>query len=105
MRFGLESTEPLIVAAASGAILRDSLVRLEPAGVQIAALKPSRDGKALILRLFNVTGTDARATLSWPKNAPKAISFSDLSERAGEAVNGPIPVAANDMVTVRAEMM
>ena len=50
-RFGLETTQPLIVAPAQGGKPAGPRLCVEPAGVLVNALKPSDDGKAIIVRL------------------------------------------------------
>ena len=71
-RFGLESTQPLIVAPARGDKPAASRLRVEPAGVLVTALKPSDDGKAIIVRLYGASGKDAVAKLAWssPRRKP-----------------------------------
>jgi alpha-mannosidase len=39
---------------------------LEGAGVQLTAMRPSQDGKSLIVRLFESTGNARRAKISLP---------------------------------------
>src|SRR4029077_15580501 len=51
-RFGVESTEPLIVTSAVGEAPMPARLRIEPAGIVATAFKPSDDGQALIVRLF-----------------------------------------------------
>jgi alpha-mannosidase len=66
-RFGVESTEPLIVASASGPLPIVTGLRLEPASVVATAFKPSDDGKALIVRLFNPTDQPQATRLNWSR--------------------------------------
>jgi hypothetical protein len=67
-------------------------------------LKPSRDGKALIVRLTAMGGRDVKAALTWGDPAPNRISMSNLAEETLAAVTGPIEVPAMGIVTVRAEL-
>jgi len=65
-RFGLQRSRPLVVVPVDReAPLRPSLLRVEPSGVIVTSLKPSQDGKALMLRLFNATDRPRKATLTW----------------------------------------
>jgi alpha-mannosidase len=66
------------------------------------ALKPSDDGKATIVRLFGASGKDRQALLHWA-GPHRRIALSDLSEDPLQPVEGAIPVAGWDVVTVRAE--
>ena len=105
-RFGVESSEPLVVAPAHRHPAPKGTPRLSvaPAGVLVTSLKPSQDGKALILRLFGASGKDEKAVLTWSDPAPRALRLSDLGEKAGEAAAGAVDVPAWGVVTLRAEM-
>jgi len=41
--------------------------------VLVTALKPTADGKARIVRLFNATDRPAKATLTWSAPAPPEV--------------------------------
>jgi alpha-mannosidase len=81
-----------------------SLLRIEPAGVLLTALKPSDDGQAWIVRLFGASGRDQRARLKWSGRAPGTVSMSDTSEKRGIPLAGPIAVPAWGLVTLRVEL-
>ena len=101
-RFGVESTEPLIVAPASGASPVASPLSIEPAGVVATAFKPSDDGKALIVRLFNPTGSPQVARLNW--NRPvRHIWLSSACEEQGQEAPPTISVPTLGMVTLRVD--
>ena len=100
--FGVESTEPLIVAPASGATPLASCLSIKPPGVIVTAFKPSDDGKALIVRLFNPTSRPQKAQLIW--NRPvRQVWLSSAREEQGEKAPPAIPVASLDIVTLRVE--
>jgi alpha-mannosidase len=103
MRFGVESTEPLIAAPASGNGPITSRLRIEPAGVLATACKPSDDGKAVIVRLFGASGKAEQARLAWA-STPKQVWFSDASERPLKPAAGEIEVPAGGVVTLRADL-
>jgi alpha-mannosidase len=69
----------------------------------VAALKPSDDGKAWIVRLFGASGKAEKATLLWADPQPRAVHASDTSEQRGASVTGPIDVPPYGIVTLRAE--
>ncbi|MCX7007863.1 MAG: hypothetical protein NTY53_11560 [Kiritimatiellaeota bacterium] len=100
MRCGVESTLPLIAAPATGKA-PDTLVEIEPASVIATALKPSDDGKAIILRLFGASGQAAEAQVTWAK--PMHVTLSDAGELPDKTITGKINVPAWGTVTVRAE--
>jgi len=104
-RFGIEQSQALVAAACSpdAPEVIPSLVTLDRPEVIVGALKPSRDGRALIVRLFGVGGKKTPVTLTWREPKPKAVFLSDLSEKPGMPVHGPIEVPANGLVTLRAE--
>lgn len=102
-RFGVESTQPLIVAPAAGTAPVPSRLRIEPAGVIATAFKPSDDGKGLIVRLFGASGKAEQAKLVWA-TTPKRVSLSDGSELLLSPVADVVSVPAWGVVTLRAEM-
>ena len=103
-RFGLETTQPLIVAPARGEKPAASRLLVEPAGVLVNALKPSDDGKAIIVRLYGVSGKDAVAKLTWSQPEPKTVWLSDASEQPLKVAPESIEVPAWGGVTLRAEL-
>jgi hypothetical protein len=102
--FGVESTEPLIAAPAAGPAPSGSLVEITAGPVMITSLKPSSDGKALILRLYNTGPSAAQASLKWGAMPPKSVSVSDLSEAPGQQTDGAVDLAAYEVRTLRAEL-
>lgn len=109
-RFGIEQSQPLVAvpartAADGPAILQmDSRLKVEPAEVIAATLKPSADGRALIVRLWNVSDRPARADLGWGEPVPKTVRISNLAEEPQAEVTGPVEVPALGLVTLRAEL-
>jgi alpha-mannosidase len=69
----------------------------------VTALKPSEDGRALVVRLFGASGRDAVTELRWSEPAPKAVWTSDTSEKPLKPITGPVPVPAYGIVTLRGE--
>lgn len=100
--FGVESTEPLIAAPASGAAPLASCLSIQPPGVIAAAFKPSDDGKALIVRLYNPTSQPQTAQLRWSQPV-RQVWLSSAREEQGEKAPEAIPVASLDTVTLRVE--
>jgi alpha-mannosidase len=99
-RFGIESTEPLIVAPATGSAPMPAQLRVEPSGVIASALKPSDDGKALIIRLFNPTSEPQTAQLAWGRPVSH-VWMSNANEERGPSAPPAIPVPSLGMVTLR----
>ena len=104
-RFGIERSQPLVaVPVDPDAPVRESLFRVEPESVIVSSLKPSEDGRAWIVRLFNAGQTTARATLSWTDPGPKSVSISSPFEEKGPELSGPIELPGYGIVTLRAEL-
>lgn len=106
-RLGLEWSQPLLALRARGSVptqgpLRS--VRPEKEGAVVTALKPSVDGKALILRLFGASGTPTRFDLDWQEPIPQSVWLSDNSEQPRRKLEGAtVEVPAFGLVTLRAE--
>jgi len=97
-------SQPMLVLPAAGnAPAGESRLRLSTEDVVVTGFKPADDGGGWIVRLYNVSGQDARVSLTWSKPAPSALRISDTSERPGAIVDGPVPIPAWGVVTLRAE--
>ena len=104
LRFGIERSQPLLASVGAEPSLAESRVTVSSAEVIVTALRPSRDGKALMMRLYGAGDSNQKAALRWAAPAPKAVWLSDLSEQPQTAVSGPIDVPARGVVTLRVEM-
>jgi alpha-mannosidase len=101
-RFGVNSTEPLIVTPAAGAAPMPSQLRIEPAGVVATAFKPSDDGRAWIVRLFNPTARSQVAELHW--NRPiHHVWLAAVGEEQGSEAPATISIPSLGMVTLRVD--
>lgn len=104
-RFGIERSRPLVtVPVKPDAPQVQSLVRVEPSSVIVSLLKPTEDGQALLVRLFNMTDKPQRASLSWPRSAPKRLTLSDPFEQSGAEVTGPLDMPGWGIATLRVEL-
>jgi alpha-mannosidase len=102
-RFAVGLSQPLLASASTGSAVRtESLFTIEPNEVLVSALKPSQDGKALIIRLFGASGRDERVKLKWADPKPKSVRLSDLTEASLHAIGDSISVSAWGLVTLRA---
>jgi alpha-mannosidase len=103
-RFGVERSQPLIVAPArQDAPVVESLLRVTPDSVQVTALRPSRDGKALIVRLFNIADKAATAELVWRAGVVGAGCRCTPLEECREPLHGPVELPAWGVATLRYE--
>jgi len=102
-RFATGLSQPLIVARAGGSLPKIPRFQIEPDGVETIAYKPSDDGKAWIIRLYNAADRDQKIRLRWPKPAPTAVWIGDTSEKPLQKADKTITVSAWDIVTLRVE--
>jgi hypothetical protein len=88
---GLEATHPLVVratAASTATTTRKSRAPLRAPfilrnrGIIVSAMKPSDDGRGLIVRLFNAGERTERPVLQWPRPSSAAASASKASAAA-----------------------
>jgi hypothetical protein len=95
-------SQPLIVAPATGHPMPASTLQLSSGRLIILALRPSMDGKANMVTLFNPGDQPGSTTLRW--NSPVgAAHYSNTTEKAMAPVEGPITIAPQDVVTIRVE--
>lgn len=99
---GLECSQPIIVLPARGELPK-APVRSSNRSVMVSALKPSDDGKGLIVRLFGLTDKTQETSLTWSDPKPEKVFLSDNSERPRQACDTSIEVPGNTIITVRAE--
>jgi alpha-mannosidase len=78
---------------------------VQPEDVLVTALKPSDDGRALIVRLFNAGKHQADATLAWSRNTPRRMLLSDTGERPVRELllDDCVAIPASGLVVLRAE--
>ncbi len=103
-RFAANFTQPLVVVPGRGAAPEERpLLSVAPADVLVTALKPSDDGQALILRLFNAGAASAEAKLVWGRQEPRRVWLSDTGERPLRRLSPreAITLPASGLVTVR----
>jgi alpha-mannosidase len=100
-RFGTESSQPLVVVPVDPTVPEEpSFLRVEPSGVLVSALKPSRDGKGWIVRLYGASGRPEKATLAFADGPDLKVFETDLTEKLGSEISGKIDVPPYGMVTV-----
>ena len=104
-RLAIGFSQPLLVTPSRSATppRPGPLLRTSSNEVLITALKPSDDGRALMVRLFGAAGRTVKTTLVWTRPAPEKLWRSDTSEKPGRRLSGPVEVPAYGVVTLRAE--
>ena len=101
-KFATGLFQPMVIAPATGN--ERSAPRLQLGSDNIVALvfKPSEDGQAWILTLYNPTAVTQSASLRWLEPV-KAVHYSNTGEMPLGPVTGEIGIAAQDIVTLRVE--
>jgi hypothetical protein len=103
-RFGQETSRPLLAAVVKpNAPLPAPLLKLSSQEVIVETVKPCRDGRGLIVRLYGVSEKDSKVGLSWGQKQPSGVFTSDLTERPLAPVKGGVAVPRHGVVTLRAE--
>jgi alpha-mannosidase len=102
-KFAIGLSQPLLASFPTKNSLGRSLLRIEPADVIAAAMRPSEDGRAIIIQLFGASGIERRAKLAWTDQKSRRVWRSDLSESPIEPLDGEISVSGWELVTLRVE--
>lgn len=100
-RFGIGAAQPLVVGNAK---VTESLLSLSDPAILVTSLKPSDDGKALIVRLWNSTDKLHTATMTWKKGRIGTLTKSDLAEHALAKVGESVTLPGWGVTTIRAEL-
>ncbi len=101
-RFARGLNEPLIVTPGDGRKNEASLVRLSNEHIVVTMLKPSDDGKAWIMALYNPSAQTASTLLQW-KAAVKKTTYCNTGEEPGEVAPKTITLVPLEVVLLRIE--
>jgi alpha-mannosidase len=109
-RFGRDVCQPLIaVGADGGKPVAKSLLRVEgrgargdEGGVVVTQVRPSRDGKATMVRLFNVADEPRKVRLAWSRPIG-ATWISNPMEDEAKPAPAEIEMVKFEIVTLRVE--
>jgi len=103
-RFGAGLAQPLLVGQYPNTPTPNTLLRVSDPRVVVTALKPSEDGKALIVRLWCVGDKPAKVRLTWRSGLVGPAYISDSSERPLR-LSGPVmKMAGWQVLTIRAQL-
>jgi alpha-mannosidase len=101
---GVDQNQPLIVRTARPlSPLPITLFSISAPGVAATSICPSRDGNAVMVRLFNCGGKPEAFTLAWKGLRPSAVWRSSVGESKDAPVDGPIALPAFGVITLRCE--
>ena len=101
-KMAIDQSQPLIVAAASGSGIDKPRLQLSNQRVLVLSLRPSLDGKAWMITLYNPGDHDESTGLSW-SGSVGAAHLSNTGESQLTAAGEKISVAGQDVVTIRVE--
>ena len=99
-RFGVETTEPLVVAPASDTPPAKGLLKIDGDQLMVSSLKPTEDGKGWMLRLYNPTEAPQTTALHWSKPVSE-IHVSSAREEQGAKAPDAITVPKLGTATLR----
>jgi hypothetical protein len=104
IRFATGFSQPLLAVAAHGERAASTpLVRISPGDVLVSALKPTDDGRGIIVRLFGASDHTQHASVHWGPSRPKALHLTDASENPGRPAPRSIEVPSRGLVSLRAD--
>jgi len=104
-RLAIGMSQPLLATGARRAQpVGVPRLELDSPDVVVTGLKPSDDGKAVIVRLWGASGTDVSTKITWSVPVPRRVCLSDLSEQPLAEAQGAVPVPAWGVVTLRADL-
>ena len=103
-KFGMEQTMPFIpVPVNEDAIDLPSFINITGSqDVIITSMKPTRDKKGWMVRLFNVSDKKGVISIEW-KNKPSKMYKSSPLEESGDQVGDRLLLTAWEILTIRAE--
>jgi len=105
-RFGIERSQPLIPAplGKGRAPASEAPVRVAPADVIISRLRPSEDGQALLVRLFNASQQVQRPVLTCPAAPGGRFRLSGPRGEPRSIAARPLEIPPWGIVTLRCEL-
>ena len=104
-RLAIAASQPLLAIRAHGAAPAPApRLSIESPDLIVTALKPSDDGRALIVRLWAGAGRDVKTRITWAAPLPRRVSISDTSEAPLKEAGDLVAVPAWGVVTLRADL-
>lgn len=84
---GIERNQPLIVAPANEREPAQSLFTIGNKNILLSTMKPSGDGKGIILRLYNANDQSQSPDMQWDRFQPQLIFWSNGNEEQLQPFN------------------
>ncbi len=100
----IEESQPLVAAP----VKKDSkqypsLFRLSSDKIIITSIKPNRDRKGIIVRLFNTSAQPAKTSFKWGAFKASKIYLTGPDEKRLNPVSNNIEMLSNDIITLKLE--
>jgi hypothetical protein len=104
-KLAIAASQPLLVVRARGPKPPPTprLALASPA-VIVTGMKPSDDGRAIMVRLWNASEKDVATAAQWSAPVPRRVTLSDTSEQPGHEIGREIALPAWGTLTLRAEL-
>ena len=102
-RFGMEQAQPLVHVAAVNNPQVTPLIQVDNDKVYVTILKPTADGKAMIVRLRSLSGQTERVILGYPAGVPHCISLCEQEEKASLPAPSVLMLPPYGMLTLKME--
>jgi hypothetical protein len=102
-RIGLETSYPLLLRKSETINELSSLFTLSSPGVAVSSISQSQDGKALMVRILNISGRPVSFDIIWGRIQPDAVYRSSLREEKGDRLRSPVSLAEHAIITLRCE--
>ena len=100
-QFARNVHQPLIaISADTSKPAVESMLKVENKNVIITSIKPGRDAKALMVRLFNASETDQNIYLQW-NHKPKEMWISNPMEDKISKLTTPIQMMKHEIITLQ----
>jgi alpha-mannosidase len=89
-RFGVEQSQPLIVAIADGKQGKSLFSLDDTTKIVVSSIKTSQDGKSLIIKFYNPTNEYSSSKVNFDGKARHKLYFSNGKEENISKINGRI---------------
>jgi alpha-mannosidase len=103
-RRGIEQSQPLLVRRTfTSTPVPSTLFNLSVPGVMVTSVKRSIDGKAVIVRLFNISGRPETFRIAWREMKPAKVYRSSVFETRDAEAGETLGLPAFGILTLRCE--
>ncbi|MBM3296147.1 MAG: hypothetical protein FJY83_00940 [Candidatus Aminicenantes bacterium] len=104
-KFSINAKQPLLAAPADpSAPPPPPLLKIAPSSIIVSSIKPSRDGRSLILRLFNASDEPQEAWFHRPGRKPPRVFLSNLVEEDGQEIKEAVVIPPWGIMTLKIEV-